>query len=130
MKKKILLQTNLNLYLLPKKSVLCMHTLTSLNFLYMPSYYMYFIENNKIKILLFKKSSAYSIFWTIKNLLNKFTCIYMIRLRIKGLGYRITTISDHIYRFCFNSLDFIYMFLPLRILMCVYKKRFILISKD
>lgn len=54
----------------------------------------------------------------------------MIRLRIKGLGYRIATISDYIHRFCFNSINFIYMFLPLRIFMRVYKKRFFLVSKD
>lgn len=62
MKKKLLLQKNINLYLLPKKSVFCLYTITSLNFLYMPSYYMYFIESNKIHILLYKKTSAYSIF--------------------------------------------------------------------
>jgi len=129
-KKTLALQTNLNLMLLPNKSVLCVYTAVSLKFLYMPSYYMYFIKNNKIHILLFKKSSAYSIFSTIKHLLNKFTCIYMIRLRLKGLGYRISTVSDHMYSFCFNSINYIYMFLPLQIFMRVYKKRFIIISKD
>jgi hypothetical protein len=128
--KKLKIQNNINLALLPNKSILYLYTLTYFKYINMPSNYIYFIEKNKLEILLFTKYISYSLFYAIKNVLTNFSCIYMIKLKFKGLGYRVVSMSNSIYRFCFNWINYIYLYLPVQLCIRVYKKRFLLLSKN
>jgi hypothetical protein len=104
-------------------------TFLGIYFFYLPSFYFY--KNKKILSFIFIKNfffkSFISHFFFFYNNINN---IYIIRLKIKGLGYQIYKLTKNLYSFHFHFINFFYLFLPLVIVTCWYKKRMILISND
>jgi len=95
----------------------------------LPKFYYIYYTNNILDIILFNKSSFKAVLSSILNSLNCFTLVKFIKLRLRGLGYEIRSCSDKIHSFCFNWINYIYLFLPLTIILKAYKKRFIMLSK-
>lgn len=70
----------------------------------LPSYYFFNIlkSQNKI-ILLFLKNFFFKSFLNhLFSLSNRISIVYFIKLRIRGLGFRMRSINDVIYYFFFN----------------------------
>jgi len=121
-----------NINFLYSKKLACFFIFNSLGIymLYLPSYYFYILLNKNI-IFLFLKFFFYQSF--LKHLFvisNKLTIFYFFKIRIKGLGFRIRSISDILYYFFFNYTNFFYFYPPESLLIRVYKKRMLLISFD
>ena len=53
-----------------------------------------------------------------------------VKLKIKGLGYRIKKISDNLLRFFFGSTNFFYLHIPLNVIAKVKKRRILLVSNN
>lgn len=96
----------------------------------LPSYY-FFIKNNNLFSFLFLNRFFFISF--LKHFFYKYNrlfLIYFIRLKIKGLGYRIRKVSNNLYYFFFNYTNMFYFNIPNNIMIKWYKKRLILLSND
>lgn len=96
----------------------------------MPSFYFYKYSKGYIDLLFINKYKYISfikhIFMFYKNL----SFIFSVRLRIKGLGYRIRKVSKFLYYFFFNYTNMYYFYLPTNVLLKWYKKRIVLVSNN
>jgi len=77
---------------------------------------------------LLHKGLPITIFQQLHKLL--FNHLFFFKLRIKGLGYRLRSISEYCHYFFFNYTNYYYFFNPVHVLVKTYKKRMILISFD
>jgi len=87
--------------------------------------------NDKLVSLLFTKEVFFNFF--IKKLLligKSFFSIFLLKVRIKGLGYRMRTVSSSLIQLFFVHKNFIYFYVPSRILVNARKKKMIFISTD
>jgi hypothetical protein len=111
------LNDNLDLYFLKKYNIFFLKTFLGIYFFYLPSFYFY--KNKKILSFIFIKNfffkSFISHFFFFYNNINN---IYIIRLKIKGLGYQIYKLTKNLYSFHFHFINFFYLFLPLVIVTC------------
>jgi hypothetical protein len=96
----------------------------------MPSYYFYKLYNNTIKFIFINKFIYISFIKHFIMLYKKLSFLYSVRLRVKGLGYRIRKITNNLYYFFFNYNNMYYFYLPKNILLKWYKKRLLLISNN
>jgi hypothetical protein len=85
-------------------------------FLKLPSNYFYKFNNKVISFSINNYFSYISLFKHIVQLYNKLSSFYYLRLKLKGLGYRIVHISKNLIKFFFNRSNFFYMHLPITIL--------------
>lgn len=114
--KSYTLLKNVNFVYSAKISCFFVKSFSGIFMLRLPSYYFYNILENKNKIILlflekfFFKSFVNHLF----SLSNRISIIYFIKLRIRGLGFRMRSISDVIYYFFFNyTITIIYIVLKL-----------------
>jgi hypothetical protein len=121
---------NLDLFFSTQNNIFFLKSNLGISYFYMPSYYFFLIKKNEISFIFLTKfffKSFISHFFSIySNLVN----IFILRLKIKGLGYQIRRLSKNIYSFHFNYINFFYLFLPKCIIAYWYKKRLILISNN
>lgn len=91
-------------------------------FLKIPYIYFYKISE-RIKSFYFYNYFTYiSFFKHIVHLYNKLFSFYYLRLKLKGLGYRIVHISIFLVKLFFNRSNFFYMHIP-RTILFRYKMR-------
>lgn len=91
--------------------------------------YIYFFSTKINNTLIFLKFNLFKqIVMNFFNLYKKLNFIYFIKLKIKGLGYRIRRVSKYLYYFFFNYTNMYYIHIPKNIIIKWYKKRILLIS--
>lgn len=124
-----ILNKNFNFYFI-NKYTLIMKSYYGFFLYKMNSYY--FLKNNKwiYKILFINKIYYKSFIKHFFSLYKKLSNIFSIKLRFKGLGYRIRKISHKLYYFFFNYTNMFYILAPQKILIKWYKKKIILISSN
>lgn len=124
------LNKNLDLAYISKHNLFVLKNIIGIIIFYLPSYFFHKIKYNEISILFLKKffykSFLSHFFANYLNLNN----IYVIRLKIKGLGYQIYKITKSLYSFHFHYINFFYSFIPSNIIIHWYKKRIILIGNN
>lgn len=121
---------NINIYLVSKKSLILIQSDLGIISIKLPSYYFFI---NKLNIISFIFLNRFFFISFIKHFFynyDKLSIIYFIRVKIKGLGYRIRKISNDLYYFFFNYTNMFYFYIPNNILIKWYKKRIILLSND
>jgi hypothetical protein len=121
---------DLQLYHSITNNLMIIKTFLGMGFFYLPSYYFY---KNNVDFLsfIFRNNISFKSF--IANFFTQYSYLknlYIIRLKIKGLGYQIYKLSKTIYSFNFSSINFFYLLLPHNIVCHWFKKRFILISNN
>jgi|JI61114C2RNA_FD_contig_111_436116_length_5169_multi_7_in_0_out_0_6 hypothetical protein len=124
------LNKGLDLCFIKKHNIFLLKTLFGVEFFYLPSYFFLKKNNNKISLIFLKKfffKSFISHFFVKYLHLNY---LYIVRLKIKGLGYQIYRITNNLYSFKFHRINLFYLFIPLNIIVYWYKKRIILISNN
>jgi len=108
-----------------KLSCLIVKNILGLKFILLPSFY-FFKNLDDIQFIFLKKHFFNSF---IKNIFcNQTIFAYFIKLRIRGLGYRLYSISDLTHFFFFNYTNYYYFFNPKNLLVKTYKKRMLLFS--
>lgn len=110
------LNAGLDLCLIKKYNIFLLKTLFGVEYFYLPSYFFYKKMDNKI-ILIFLKNFFFKSFIShfFVNYLN-LNYLYIVRLKIKGLGYQIYKIANNLYSFKFHKINLFYLFLPLNII--------------
>lgn len=114
--KHYILKKDLNFYINKNYNIFIIKTLIGISFFYLPSFYFIqdldkkksFIFNNRF----FFKSFLAHFFYNYSNLSN----LFIVRLKIKGLGYQIYRITNKLYSFHFHYINSFYLFLPLNII--------------
>lgn len=124
------LKKEIDLFFSIKKSLLYIKGLYSYIIIKMPNYYYYIKENNNMKILYNKKMLFTAIIKNIFILYDKLLFLYSVRLKLRGLGFRIRKVSKNLYYFFFNYINMYYFYVPKNLLIKWYKKRLLLISND
>jgi hypothetical protein len=110
------LKKNIKLFFSNKQSLLYIKGLYSYIMIKLPNYYYYLINNNKINIL-YNNKNKFSLFIKNINLLyNKLIFLYSVRLRLRGLGFKIRKISKNLYYFFFNYINIYYFYIPKNLL--------------
>ena len=98
---------------------------------YLPSFFHYNKQATHHIKLFFTSNFSYSSF--LAHLLvftSKFSRIFFLKLKIKGLGYRIRRYTKALYRFYFTRTNYIYFNVPLYLVFRRRKKRLLLMSPD
>jgi len=62
--------------------------------------------------------------------IRKFSAMFFLKLKIRGLGYRIRRYAKALYRFYFTRTNYIYFNVPLNLIVRRRKKKLLLISPD
>lgn len=115
----------------PKSSMLFLKNEDNIIYIHMPSLYFYKVCAYSYLSFIFLKRHYFVSF--LKHLLNfykGFVSFFFIKIKMRGLGYRIRCISKNIFSFFFNYTNFFYFFVPRNLLVKSYKKRMILVSND
>jgi hypothetical protein len=105
-----------NIYFFFKANYIILKKKTRFFFLKLPYNYFYKIENKIINIIFNNYFHYISLFKHIVQLYSKLISFYYLRLKLKGLGYRIVHISKNLIKIFFNRSNFFYLHLPLTIL--------------
>jgi hypothetical protein len=103
-------------YFLIKNNIIILEKKTRFFLLKLP--YMYFYKYKKKDLSFFFTHYFHyiSFFKHILQLYNKLSSFYFLKLKLKGLGYRIFHISKFLIKFFFNRNNFFYVHLPKTIL--------------
>jgi len=126
----IQLNSNFKFFFSKNNSSIYLKGLFGFLILKMPSSFFSYEINNFISFIFLSKfyfSSFYRHFIYMYTDLFK---LNFVRLRLKGLGYRIKKITNSLYRFFFNFTNFFYFHIPSNILIKSKRKRIILLSND
>lgn len=122
------LLSGIDIYYFKGLSVMSFFTIKGVQLINLPKFYYISISKNKYNIVIFNKGVFKALLSHILTVYKFFNVTKFIKLRIRGLGYEVRECSLKIYSFCFNWINYIYLFAPLSILLRVYKKRFFIIS--
>src|SRR5580692_7668426 len=116
---------DLKIYFILKKNYIILKKKSRFFFLKIPYIYFYKFEN-KIKSFIFFNFFFYIIFFNyfcyisffkhIMQLYKKLSSFYYLRLKLKGLGYRIIHLSMFLIKIFFNRSNFFYIHIPKTIL--------------
>lgn len=105
--KKFILSKNFNYNL--AKGVMYLYNTWAVLYLVMPSYYFKLETSNKLS-LCFTRLNFYKV--VLKSFLNMYKNIhyfYFFRLKLKGLGFRLTRLSQKLFMMFFGAYNFIYL---------------------
>jgi len=125
-----ILNKSIKLYLFPNLSIIIAKGPLGIARLYMPSYYFY-DKNNKhfqFDLLFLKKEYFFAFLTSLKYIIKILTTYFFLKLRIRGLGYRIDEITSSLYRFYFTQTNYFYFHVPPFLLLRNKGRRIILIS--
>lgn len=119
-----------NLFFSEKTSKLYFYTNYGIKIINLPTLYFYkFIKKGSLNcgftLLICNISDNFLLRWLFKKI---FSDLFLFKLRIRGLGYRLRSISDFFHYVFFNYTNYFYIYNPLDILIKTYRKRMILIS--
>lgn len=125
-----LLDKNFDLFFLNRISLLCLKGLYGCLYLKLPSYYFYKIKNNIFLFMFLNKfffqSFVKHLFYNYRNL----ESIYSVRLRARGLGFRIRKIGEYLYYFFFNYTNMFYLHIPKNVLFQWFKKKAMILTNN
>lgn len=124
------LNKDLNIFFSYKHSIIYLKGLYGIICFKLPSFYLYKNSLKLISFIFLKKFFYLSFIKHFFVFYKRLFLIFSIRLKIKGLGYRIRKISENLYYFFFNYTNMYYFYIPNNILIKWYKKRIILISNN
>ena len=64
------------------------------------------------------------------NSVTRLVTFSFVKLRLKGLGFRIRKVGHNLYKFFFNFINFIYFHVPFGVFVKARRKRILLVSND
>jgi hypothetical protein len=109
-------EKNIKFFFSNKDSYIYIKGLYNIFVLKLYKYYYYIIKDKNI-ILLYNNKNKFLSF--IKNLIllyNKITLIYTVRLKLRGLGFKIRKVSKNLYYLFFNYINMYYIYIPKNLL--------------
>jgi len=119
-----------DLFFSARLSILFIKSIFGIILIYMPSYYYYYYFNHILHFIFISKFLYNCFINHIFYYYNYISFIYFIKLKIRGLGYRIRQLCDNLYYFFFNYTNFFYFYVPNNLIIKSYRKRFLLLSSN
>ena len=111
-----------------KLTILFLQGISGVVCFFLPSLYFYKIMALSLQFLFltkfFFRSFLKHFFYTYNQLFN----FYFVKIKMRGLGYRIRYITDNLFAFFFNYTNYYYFYVPKYFLVKAYKKRMFFIS--
>src|ERR1044072_1259045 len=107
---------NFNLYVFLKQNYIILKKNSRIFLLKIPYIYFFKLKNNNISLLFINYFCYISFFKHIIQLYIKLSSFYYLRLKLKGLGYRIIHVSKYLIKIFFNRSNFFYVYIPKTIL--------------
>jgi hypothetical protein len=105
-----------NIFFFIKKNYIILKKKSRFFFLKIPYIYFYKLKEKIYSFFFYNYFCYISFFKHILQLYNKLVSFYYLRLKLKGLGYRIVHISKYLIKIFFNRSNFFYLHLPKTIL--------------
>jgi len=105
-------------------------------FFYLPSYFFFSTRCSQLvgifhlKLLFLKRFFFISFLAHFFNYYKQLFSIFFVKIKIRGLGYRIRRISLTTFSFFFIYTNYYYFFLPHQVLAKQYRKRLLLLAVD
>lgn len=112
------------------KSLLFLKGILGVVTIRLPSYFFYKVDSNNFSFLFLKNIFLASFFSQFISAYKQMFLFNFIKLKIKGLGYRIKRVCSSLFRFFFGSTNFFYFHVPSNVLVKVKKRRIILLSNN
>jgi hypothetical protein len=105
-----------NIIYLKKNSLLYIYGFFGILFLKL--HIIYFIKKNKknINLIFLNKIDYKNLIKYVINSYNNISKLYCVKLKIRGLGYRIRKVTNNLYYFFFNYTNMFYFNIPNNIL--------------
>lgn len=128
--KMINLIQNFNIYFSYKTSLFYIKNVTGVLVIKLPSKFFFNINNKQLSILFLNRFMFKSF---LAHFLFKYKQLFFfnfVKLKIKGLGYRIRKIAPNLLRFFFGSTNYFYFHVPFNVIARLKKKRLILVSNN
>ena len=110
------LKKNIKLFFSEKKSLLYIRGLYNYIVIKIPNYYYYLKKNNIISILYNNNKLFFYFLRNINLLYNKLIFLYSVRLKLRGLGFKIRKVSKNLYYFFFNYINMYYFYISKNLL--------------
>lgn len=107
---------NFKIFILIKQNFIILKKQSRFFFLKLPSIYFYKLKSTIFSLCLINYFHYISFFKHVIQLYNKLSSFYYLRLKLKGLGYRIVHLSKSIIKIFFNRSNFFYIHLSNTIL--------------
>jgi hypothetical protein len=104
------------LFFFKKNNLIILKKKSRFFFLKLPYFYFYKLKNKIISFIFSNYFHYISFFKHVLELYNKLSSFYYLRLKLKGLGYRIIHISQHLIKIFFNRSNYFYVHIPSSIL--------------
>lgn len=114
--------------LFPNRNVLGVAARYGYFHIQLPQCFFYKLASSHFTLAFTSKASYATLLAIIKYKIKHASLVYMARLRIRGLGYRIRRFSPHLYRFYFTKTNFIYVHVPVSIIIRLRKRRIIILA--
>lgn len=119
---------DLQLYFFKKKNVIILKKKTRFFFLNLPQLFFLKISYFNLSFLFLNYFHYISFFKHILQFYNKLSNFYYLRLKLKGLGYRILLLTSSLIKIFFNRSNFFYVHVPNSILLRYKIRRLFFIS--
>lgn len=119
---------NFNIFFLLKKNYIIIKKKSRFFFLKLPYIYFFNVKKYIISFYFINYFHYITFFKHILHLYNKLCSFYYLRLKLKGLGYRIVHLSKSLIKIFFNRSNFFYVHLPKTILLRYKIRRLFFLS--
>jgi len=129
-KKLIVLSNNLQIYFSYINNLFFIKGVMGVLVLKMPSLFFYINKENFLSFVFLNRFFFISFFKHFSYLYKRLYFFNFVRLKIRGLGYRISKISSSFFRFFFGHTNFFYLHAPKDIIIKSRKRRLLLLSNN
>jgi hypothetical protein len=96
----------------------------------LPKFFLEKLEKNLISFIFLNKYHFISFLSIFKTFYNRLFFYYFFRLKLRGLGFRVKRMCKNLYRFYFINVNYIYLHVPLSIMVKQKKRKLFFLSKD
>ena len=123
--------SGIDLFFSKNKNLFFIKGICGISYVFLPSKFFYKVVNNTSIQFIFSNYFFFKGFLShLVTKLNYLNVIFFIKLKIRGLGYKMRQITSSLFFFFLNYTNYFYFFLPFNLIMHVYKKRSILLSSN
>jgi len=129
-KRLIQLSSGFNLFFSSQNSLLYLKGILGILIIKLPSYYFFLFESGLLSFLFLSRFFFISVSRHITYLYRRLFFFNYVKLKIKGLGYRIRKLGKQLYCFFFGHTNLFYFHVPKVIMVKARKRKLLMLSND
>lgn len=129
-KKLIILSKNFDIFFSHINNLLFIKGILGILVIKMPSFFFFLKKENFLSFVFLNRFFFISIFKHFSYLYKRLYFFNFVKLKIRGLGYRILKVCNSLFRFFFGHTNFFYLHVPQDIIIKSRKRRLLLLSNN